>query len=126
VGRYGAAAFPGTALSDEEFSDSPANRVMGVEANLLYVDLPGRARNLARTGASRTLNLEGAPGWRPYAPPIPLTIRPVPSQFAHVSPSTSPLLSHVGQTSSPVPGVPGGASSPGAISSTTSTTMSSS
>jgi len=35
VGMYGAAAFPGTALSDEEFSDSPANRVMGVEVNIL-------------------------------------------------------------------------------------------
>lgn len=35
LGMYGAAAFPGTALSDEEFGDSPANRVGGVEVNLL-------------------------------------------------------------------------------------------
>ncbi|MDD7965421.1 DUF6640 family protein [Actinomycetospora lemnae] len=35
LGMYGAAAFPGTALSDEEFGDSPANRVGGVEDNLL-------------------------------------------------------------------------------------------
>jgi hypothetical protein len=39
VGMYGAAAFPGTALSDEEFSDSPANRVMGVEVNLLSASI---------------------------------------------------------------------------------------
>ena len=39
VGMYGAAAFPGTALSDEEFSDSPANRVMGVEINLLSASI---------------------------------------------------------------------------------------
>lgn len=35
VGMYGAAAFPGTALSDEEFGDSPANTVGGVEVNIL-------------------------------------------------------------------------------------------
>jgi hypothetical protein len=39
VGMYGAAAFPGTALSDEEFSDSPANRVMGVEVNILSASI---------------------------------------------------------------------------------------
>jgi hypothetical protein len=39
VGMYGAAAFPGTALSDEEFGDSPANRVMGVEVNLLSASI---------------------------------------------------------------------------------------
>ncbi|QJY48049.1 DUF6640 family protein [Pseudonocardia broussonetiae] len=35
VGMYGAAAFPGTALVDEEFRDSPANTVLGVEVNIL-------------------------------------------------------------------------------------------
>jgi hypothetical protein len=35
VGMYGAAAFPGTALVDDEFRDSPANTVMGVEVNIL-------------------------------------------------------------------------------------------
>ncbi|MCO1659905.1 DUF6640 family protein [Pseudonocardia humida] len=35
LGMYGAAAFPGTALVDEEFRDSPANKVMGVEVNIL-------------------------------------------------------------------------------------------
>jgi len=39
VGMYGAAAFPGTALSDEEFRNSPANRVMGVEVNLLSASI---------------------------------------------------------------------------------------
>jgi hypothetical protein len=35
VGMYGAAAFPGTALIDEEFRDSPANKFMGIEVNIL-------------------------------------------------------------------------------------------
>jgi hypothetical protein len=39
VGMYGAAVFPGTALSDEEFSDSPANRAMGVEVNILSASI---------------------------------------------------------------------------------------
>jgi hypothetical protein len=39
VGMFGAAAFPGTALSDEEFGDSPANRVMGVEVNILSASI---------------------------------------------------------------------------------------
>lgn len=39
MGMFGAAAFPGTALSDEEFSDSPANRVMGVEVNILSASI---------------------------------------------------------------------------------------
>jgi len=50
VGMYGAAAFPGTALSDEEFSDSPANRVMGVEVNILPASIC-----LAVLGASLAL-----------------------------------------------------------------------
>ncbi|WP_214401028.1 DUF6640 family protein [Pseudonocardia lacus] len=39
VGMYGAAAFPGTALVDEEFRDSPANTLMGVEVNILIGSL---------------------------------------------------------------------------------------
>jgi hypothetical protein len=34
VGMYGALAFPGTALIDEEFRDLPHNRILGVEANI--------------------------------------------------------------------------------------------
>jgi hypothetical protein len=34
VGMFGAAAFPGTALIDEEFRDLPQNKILGVEANL--------------------------------------------------------------------------------------------
>jgi len=48
------------------------------------------------------------------APLMPRTMRPLPSQFAQRWPSFVPLPSHAGQMSSPVPGVPGGASSPGA------------
>jgi hypothetical protein len=50
VGMFGAAAFPGTALSDEEFSDSPANTVRGVEVNLLSASIC-----LAVLGASLAL-----------------------------------------------------------------------
>jgi hypothetical protein len=50
VGMFGAAAFPGTALSDEEFHDSPANRVMGVEVNILSA-----AISLAVLGTSLAL-----------------------------------------------------------------------
>jgi len=39
VGMWGAAAFPGTALSDEEFSDSPANTVGGIEVNILVATI---------------------------------------------------------------------------------------
>ena len=85
------------------------------------------SKNSSTTANSGVVLFEQSPDavLAPYAPPIPLTIRPVPSQFGHVAPATSPLLLHFGQTSSPVPGVPGGASSPGAISSATSTTTSS-
>jgi hypothetical protein len=34
VGMYGAAAFPGTALTDDEFRDLPVNKVLGVEGNI--------------------------------------------------------------------------------------------
>lgn len=34
IGMFGAAAFPGTAATDEEFRDLPVNRVLGVETNL--------------------------------------------------------------------------------------------
>ena len=50
VAMFGAAAFPGTALSDEEFSDSPANTVKGVEVNLLSASI-----GLAVLGASLAL-----------------------------------------------------------------------
>ncbi|GAA0942758.1 DUF6640 family protein [Pseudonocardia zijingensis] len=50
VGMFGAAAFPGTALSDEEFRDSPANTVKGVEVNILSA-----AVCLAVLGASLVL-----------------------------------------------------------------------
>lgn len=50
LGMYGAAAFPGTALSDEEFGDSPANRVMGIEVNLLSASIA-----LAALGTSLAL-----------------------------------------------------------------------
>ena len=56
VGMFGAAAFPGTALSDEEFSDSPANRVMGVEVNLLSATIC-----LAALGTSLALGRRGRP-----------------------------------------------------------------
>jgi hypothetical protein len=50
------------------------------------------------------------------APPMPRTMRPVPSQFGQLSPRADfPLPLHCGQMSSPVPGVPGGASSPGLV-----------
>ena len=48
-----------------------------------------------------------------HAPPMPRVIRPVPSQFSQGFPSILPLPLHSGQMSSPVPGVPGRASSPG-------------
>ena len=57
VGMFGAAAFPGTALSDEEFSDSPANTVMGVEVNLLSASIC-----LAVLGASLALGRGRRPG----------------------------------------------------------------
>ena len=47
---------------------------------------------------------------------MPSLILPLPSQSAHVWPSTRPLPPHMRHTFSPVPGVPGGASSPGDIS----------
>jgi hypothetical protein len=47
------------------------------------------------------------------APPIARMIFPVPPQFSQRSPLIFPDPEHFGQTSSPVPGVPGGASSPG-------------
>ena len=59
VGMFGAAAFPGTALSDEEFSDSPANTVMGVEVNLLSASIC-----LAVLGASLALGRGRRPGRR--------------------------------------------------------------
>jgi hypothetical protein len=34
LGMYGATAFPGTALVDEEFADLPGNKILGVEANI--------------------------------------------------------------------------------------------
>ncbi|WP_433782648.1 hypothetical protein ACQPX6_22610 [Actinomycetospora sp. CA-101289] len=34
VGMYGAAAFPGTALTDEEFRGEPVNKVLGVESDI--------------------------------------------------------------------------------------------
>ena len=34
LGMYGAAAFPGTALIDEEFRDLPQNTILGIEANI--------------------------------------------------------------------------------------------
>ena len=54
VGMYGAAAFPGTALSDEEFSDSPANTVGGVEVNILSASIC-----LAVLGTSLVLGRRG-------------------------------------------------------------------
>jgi hypothetical protein len=47
------------------------------------------------------------------APPMPSTIRPVPPHLGQAEPSMRPLPWHCGQISSPVPGVPGAASSPG-------------
>jgi uncharacterized protein (DUF1778 family) len=44
-----------------------------------------------------------------------LMARPLPRQVSHSSPSRRPLPPQLGHTSSPVPGVPGGGSSPGAI-----------
>jgi hypothetical protein len=50
------------------------------------------------------------------APPMPRTMRPVPSQFGQAPPRAAlPEPLHSGQISSPVPGVPGGASSPGLV-----------
>ena len=59
VGMFGAAAFPGTALSDEEFDDSPANRVMGVEVNILSASIC-----LAVLGTSLALGRRTAAGAR--------------------------------------------------------------
>src|SRR5690606_14198511 len=47
------------------------------------------------------------------APPIPSITLPVPPQFSHGLLLIRPVPRQTGQTSSPVPGVPGGASSPG-------------
>ncbi len=53
-------------------------------------------------------------GKKAQAPPMPRTIRPVPSQVRQTcSRAVRPVPLHSGQTSSPVPGVPAGASSPG-------------
>lgn len=49
----------------------------------------------------------------PYPPPTPSMILPVPPQLSHDRPSVLPLPPHTGQSPSPVPGVPSGASSPG-------------
>ena len=46
---------------------------------------------------------------------MPSTTVPLPAHIAHSAPSISPEPAQSGQTFSPVPGVPGGASSPGAI-----------
>jgi hypothetical protein len=52
VGMYGALAFPGTALVDEEFRDLPHNKVFGVETNIaigsLCLAVLGVALGLAR------------------------------------------------------------------------------
>src|SRR5690606_31149989 len=56
VGMFGAAAFPGTALSDEEFRDSPANTVRGVEVNILSASIC-----LAVLGASLALGRRATP-----------------------------------------------------------------
>lgn len=44
---------------------------------------------------------------------MPVVTLPVPAQFVQALPRTVPLPWHTGQMFSPVPGVPGGASSPG-------------
>ncbi len=46
---------------------------------------------------------------------MPSTTVPVPAHSVHSAPSRRPDPPQSGQTFSPVPGVPGGASSPGAI-----------
>jgi hypothetical protein len=48
-------------------------------------------------------------------PPIARVIFPVPPQFSQILPLTFPDPEHCGHTSSPVPGVPGAASSPGFV-----------
>jgi hypothetical protein len=49
-------------------------------------------------------------------PPMPSLTLPVPLQFGHVPPACAlPVPLQAGQRSSPVPGVPGGASSPGLV-----------
>src|SRR5690349_14025104 len=50
-----------------------------------------------------------------YPPPIPSVTLPVPSQTGQGIPSCSPRPLQCGQMFSPVPGVPGAASSPGAV-----------
>lgn len=54
-----------------------------------------------------------APGVHP--PPMPVTTFPVPLQSGQVFASNWPLPLQRGQRFSPVPGVPGGASSPGFV-----------
>ncbi|CAI08066.1 hypothetical protein ebA3440 [Aromatoleum aromaticum EbN1] len=76
------------------------------------------AGSLRRTGDCRrcpTSACEVRPFLLPpvYAPPIPSMTTPVPPHSAQGLPSTTPVPLQARQVFSPVPGVPGGAWSPG-------------
>src|SRR5690348_6054948 len=96
----------------DDTSEAPKPRpaVSGVKAGTA-----GCGQGAAKLGFWRRFIV--SPKHAPYrldqAPPIALITFPLPPQFGHWVTPMRPLPPHSRQVASPVPGVPGGASSPG-------------